>query len=121
MLTILNVIFIHSAFCGEIAEGSEPPSASHQSDQPFSLRGGKTIVIKKFEFSGNSGISTAQLERLTSHYINRPLSESNLVEIKLRIEILYRSKGYAHAEVAISPKQKEGTLTFVIKEGKRQT
>lgn len=77
-------------------------------------------MVRQFEFVGNSGITTAQLERLTNHYLNRTLSESNLSEIKLRIEILYRSKGYANVEVAIAPKQKPDTLTFIIKEGAKQ-
>jgi hemolysin activation/secretion protein len=117
MLTQIAVILIHSTLCSEIAQGAPPA----QSERPFSLRGGKTIVVQKFEFEGNSGITTAQLERLTNHYLNRTLSESNLSEIKLRIEILYRSKGYSNVEVAIAPSQKDDTLTFIIKEGKKQS
>ncbi|MBS0629639.1 MAG: hypothetical protein JSS30_05380 [Verrucomicrobia bacterium] len=115
MLTALTIIFIHTALCTEIAQG--PPVNEHS----FSLRGGKTIVVRKFEFSGNSGITTTQLERLTNPYLNHSLSESNISEIKLRIEILYRSKGYSGVQVTIPPMKSEDTLTFVIKEGKKQS
>lgn len=121
MLNALAVIFIHSALCSELAQGPMPSPAQKPADQAFSLRGGRTVVVKKFEFTGNSGITTAQLERLTNHYLNRALSESNLSEIKVRIEILYKSKGYSEVEVTIPSNQKEGTLTFAIKEGKKQS
>lgn len=118
MLTALTVIFIHSALCSEIAQG--PPPNQKQGEQPFSLRGGRTIMVRQFEFVGNNGITTAQLQRLTNHYLNRTLSESNLSEIKTRIEIMYRSKGFTNVEVSIAPKQKVDTLTFIIKEGNKQ-
>lgn len=118
MLTTLGVILIHSALCSEIAQGAQP--AQRLNDKPFSLKGGKTVMVRHFEFVGNSGISTGQLERLTNHYLNRTLSESNLSEIKLRIQILYHSKGYPNVEINIPAMQRENTLTFVIKEGKKQ-
>lgn len=114
MLTALSVIFIHTTLCSEIAQG--PPSQ----EKAFSLKGDKTIAVRHFEFSGNSAIKTQQLERLTNPYLNHVLSESTLSEIKLRIEILYRSKGYSNVQVTIPPKQGEGTLSFVIREGKKQ-
>ena len=114
MLTALTIIFIHTALSGEIAQG--PP----KSEKSFSLKGGKTITVRKFEFMGNNGVKTAQLERLTNPYLNHVLSETTLSELKLRIEILYRSKGYGNVQVTIPPMKSQDTLTFVIKEGKKQ-
>ncbi len=121
MLHVLAIILIQSSPLAEIAQGPQTPSSSAEkkAEKPFSLKGGKTIVVKQFSFAGNKAISAAQLQRLTNPYLNQSLSESNLSEIQQRIAILYKSRGYAQVEVTIPSRQQEGSITFLIKEGKK--
>ncbi|NGX47111.1 MAG: Outer membrane protein assembly factor BamA [Chlamydiae bacterium] len=115
MLGILAVIIIHSAPFDEVAEGPKMP----QKNKELSLKGGRTIVVNKIQFIGNKAISTKQLQQLTSPYLNRPISETDLTEIQERIERFYKSKGYDQVKVNIPSKQKGGVLTVDIEEGKK--
>jgi len=121
MLSIIAVILIHSSPFDEIAQGmSFPKESTDKKEKSFSLKGGKTIEVKKFEFSGNQAITTSQLEQLTAPYLNRALSGTTLSVIKQRIEFFYKDKGYSDVQVSIPPNQKKDSLVFVIKEGKKR-
>ena len=116
MLSLLTIIFIHSTPLEQLAQADTPPT---QKDQTLSLEGGKTVNVSAFEFTGNQAISTAELEKITKPYLNTSVSQSNLHAIMQKIEILYKSKGYTQVKVTVPAKQKSGTLTIVIKEGRK--
>lgn len=115
MITLLSIFFINSTPVPS-AEGATGATAQEKS---FSLDGGKTISVNQFQFQGNNGITTEQLQSLLRPYSNTPLAESDLDEIKTRILLLYSTKGYPNAVVTIPPNQKGKTLTIQIKEGKK--
>jgi len=121
VLTLLSVFLIYSTPFEEVAQGPKPPGEmpKKQAEQEFGLKGGKTIVVKQIEFSGNQAIPTAQLKNLTRPFLNHPLSETDLFEIKQRIKLLYRSKGHPEPKVSIPPKQKSHILTVIIQEVKK--
>ncbi|NGX59281.1 MAG: hypothetical protein KR126chlam3_00429 [Chlamydiae bacterium] len=114
MLGILSVILIHSAPFDEVAQGTAVP----KKDTELSLKGGRTIVVREIQFSGNNAIPTKQLEDLTSFYLNKPIAAADLSEMQQKIVSLYKSKGYSQVKVLIPSKQKGGVLTVSIQEGR---
>lgn len=116
MLALLSVFIIYSTPLEELAQGPKPPKEEQQDP---GLKEGKTILINQIEFSGNEAIPLAQLKNLSRPFLNRSLSESDLFELKQRIQLLYRSKGHPEPEVSIPVKQKSDTLMVVITEKKK--
>ncbi len=114
MLGILSVILIHSAPFDEVAQGTAVP----KKDTELSLKGGRTIVVREIQFSGNNAIPTKQLDDLTSFYLNKPIAAADLSEMQQKIVSLYKSKGYSQVKVLIPSKQKGGVLTVSIQEGR---
>lgn len=109
MIWLLSIFFIQSTATPE--GGAKTPS--------YALEGGKTVTISSIQFVGNKEIPSQQLQRLLAPYLNRSLSESDINEMKQRIELLYRSKGYDQVVVSIPEKQKSQSLVIQIEEGKK--
>ena len=116
MIQLLSVLIIHSTPFDEVAQGPAPPKGPTEA---LSLEGGKTIQVTQIHFSGNQAISTRQLEKLVNQYENKMLAEFQIQEIKQQVTLFYKSSGYNDVQVKISKKQKPGTLTVVIVEGKK--
>lgn len=112
MLEILATFIIYTAPLEELAQGPKVPG------KELTLQEGKTMSVSQINFSGNTKVTTSQLQRLCKPFLNKNLSESDLFELKRRIKLLYSSKGYPNAQVTIPSKHQKGELMVVIKEGK---
>jgi len=118
MLEIFATFFIYSTPLEELAQGPTSPSTA-QKPKELVLKEGKTLTISQFNFSGNTKITTAQLQRLCSPFLNKSLTENDLSEIEQRVKLLYKSKGYSGVVVTIPAQQKSKELAVVIIEGKK--
>ena len=83
------------------------------------LEGGTTVAASQFVIQGNQAVATDQLERLVAPYLNRSLSQSDLFEIRNRIQLTYQVKGFDKPEVIISGTPRGTTLTITIVEKKQ--
>lgn len=78
------------------------------------------IVIKRFEFSGNTAITTAELEKISSGLVGQKVTLKDLRILADKISDVYRERGYMVARAFI-PAQKiqNGVVEIQIIEGRR--
>ncbi len=83
---------------------------------------GTIIRIKKIVFEGNKTIPTEELEQVSNPYLNRPLTGSDLEQLRYRLTLLYVNypeKGYISSGAVIENQDfKDGKLCIKIIEGK---
>jgi len=115
MLAILTIFFINASS----TPGATEPKGATGPAQSFSLEAGKTVNLHSINFVGNKEVSTSQLENLVKPFLNKPFSEADLFELKQRVVLLYKSKGYTNVEVTVPAKHDKHSLTVLIKEGKK--
>ncbi|MGB3206629.1 MAG: POTRA domain-containing protein, partial [Crinalium sp.] len=71
-----------------------PPSVTPQPGEvPESSIPG-TLTVKRFEFTGNTAISSQELATVTAPYTNRPISFAELLQARSTVTQLYIDKGY---------------------------
>lgn len=75
-------------------------------------------VVSGFNFLGNSVIDSSSLSKELDTYKGRVISNNLLKEIALKIQDLYKSKGYVASTVLNAYVDNKGVLTFEIAEGK---
>lgn len=80
---------------------------------------GKTLTVQRFQFSGNTLFSDAQLAALVADYLGKPVSLIQLYEAADRITSHYVEAGYTLASAQL-PAQKisEGVVQLEILEGR---
>ena len=120
MITLLTVFFINASSTPG-ATGPTGPTGQVGPAQELTLEEGRTISVSKIEFSGNQEVPANQLETLTTPFLNRSLSEADLAELKERIQLLYRSKGFMGTKVVIASKPEGDVLKVEIEEGRKST
>ncbi|ALA56588.1 ShlB/FhaC/HecB family hemolysin secretion/activation protein [Nitrospira moscoviensis] len=78
-----------------------------------------TLLVKGFSFSGNTAVSSEDLEVVTQPYVGRSLDLSGLEAAAEQVAAYYRRKGYTLANAYI-PQQdiKFGVVTIAILEGR---
>ena len=83
----------------------------------LNLQGGETISVTSFTFEGNTMITSADLERLTNPYLNRPLAQADVESVTGRIKALYSQQSHPGVDVyALAVKPNSHALTIIIKE-----
>ena len=67
--------------------------------------GGKTVLVERFDISGNKALSTEQLQAVVGPFQGRPLSLQQIYEVADAITHYYRAQGYtlAAANVPVRP------------------
>jgi len=75
-------------------------------------------IVSGFNFTGNSVIDSSTLSQELSGYKGRVVSNNLLKEIALKIQDIYKEKGYVAAIVLNASVDNKGVLTFEIGEGK---
>jgi hemolysin activation/secretion protein len=86
--------------------------------QPPRERGGPRVLVKKFRFTGNTVISTQELETLVAPEEGKELTLDELREVAARITDQYASKGYILARAYLPPQDvREGIIEIAILEG----
>jgi len=90
----------------------EPSPAGPISKSPY-------IQVRRFQFSGNSVFTDAQLSAITAPFVNHYLSIEDLQAIRQRLSLAYIRAGYVNSG-ALLPDQSvnDGTIRYDIVEGR---
>jgi hemolysin activation/secretion protein len=77
------------------------------------------IVVKSFDIVGSSVFSQSELTKAIKSYRNRPLTLSELFQVRSVITKLYTDQGYVNSGAYIPPQElNNGTVKIAILEGK---
>ncbi len=78
-----------------------------------------SIVVDNFEIQGNTVFSPEDIQKVVSDYQGRPLSISELFQVRTAVTKLYTESGYVNSGAYIPPQELEdGTVTIAVLEGK---
>lgn len=78
-----------------------------------------SVVVKAFNFMGNSSISTEELQAVVALSLNQELDLAGLGKVADSVSRHYRSKGYAVARAYLPPQTiADGTVKINILEGR---
>ncbi len=78
----------------------------------------ETLIVKRFEFVGNTVFSTQELTNLTTRYLKRPITFNDLLKIRKEVTQLYIDKGYVTSGAIIPPQTiKGGVVVMQVVEG----
>jgi len=82
---------------------------------PFAPR----TVVRKFRITGNTVVSDAELAKITAPFENRPISSTDLEELRRQLTLYYVNHGYVNSG-AVIPDQtiKDGVVELRIIEGR---
>jgi hemolysin activation/secretion protein len=103
------------------------PPVAPPVEEKEGVYGGLRIFVKRFELSGYTVFSTAELQAITQPYEGRELTSAEIQEVRRKLTLHYINNGYINSG-AVLPDQKveggvikmqivEGELTEVIVEG----
>jgi hemolysin activation/secretion protein len=99
----------------ELFKPSEP-TPTPQEEFPASIPG--EITVKRFEFVGNTAFTQEELAEVTKSYTNRPISFSELLQVRAAVTKLYVDNGYVTSGAYIPPQTiEDGVVTIEIVEG----
>jgi hemolysin activation/secretion protein len=93
-----------------------PPLPPPESGRvPFTVR----VVVRKFRITGNTVVSDAELAKIAAPYENRPITSTDLEELRRQLTLYYVNKGYVNSG-AVIPDQSisEGVIDIRIIEGR---
>jgi hemolysin activation/secretion protein len=105
-----------------------PPSVEKETKSPqikgivspqIEVKNGTKITVKKFNVTGNTKVSSTEIEKITKDYIGREITITDLKLIADKITEIYWNKGYV-TSFAYIPAQKvvDGVVEIKIIEGK---
>ncbi|HZS68388.1 MAG TPA: POTRA domain-containing protein, partial [Burkholderiales bacterium] len=82
---------------------------------PFAVR----VVVRQFKFTGNTVVSDAELAKIAAPYENRPITSTDLEELRRQVTLYYVNKGYVNSG-AVIPDQtiSDGVIEMRIVEGR---
>lgn len=96
----------------------ESPSAIPPTPEPIPGKVPETITVIKFEFEGNTAISSEELAKVTAQFTNRPISFAELFQARSAVTKLYLERGYITSGALIPPQKLEsGVVTIQVVEG----
>lgn len=94
-----------------------PPELQNKPDPPPSEIP-QEIIVERFEVVGSSVFTPEELATITQPYQNRPLSLSELFQVRSDVTKLYTEKGYLSSGAYIPPQAlQNGILTIQVIEG----
>lgn len=106
----------------EILETTPTPNLPSQPVAPRDLP--SSIVINRFEVTGSTVFTPADLAQITSRFINKPLDFAQLLQVSSEITQLYVRNGYINSGAYIPGNQsfdvKGGTLEIKVVEGRAE-
>lgn len=68
----------------------------------------ETITVKQFKVTGNTVFSQADFDKVTSPYVNRPITIAELFQARSAVTQLYIDNGYITSGAYIPPQRLEG-------------
>lgn len=115
MVTLLTIFLIYSTPFEEVAQGpTVPGQKTNPAEQPLVLDRGRTIQVSQIVFDGNSAVTSQQLNQIAYPFLNKALSQTDIGELKKRVQLLYQSKGIDDVIVFI-PAQQKAPNTLLVK------
>lgn len=94
------------------------PDASSLTPRDGRLSGGQLFRVRRFNIVGSTAFSSETLEEQTTPFIDRPIGNEDLEELRLRLSRLYINAGYINSGAVIPDQEvKEGVVTIQIVEG----
>jgi len=93
-----------------------PPLAPPESGRvPFVPR----VTVRKFRITGNTVVSDAELEKIAAPFENRPVTSTDLEELRRQLTLYYVNRGYVNSG-AVLPDQtiSDGVVEIRIIEGR---
>ena len=96
------------------------PTAPSPSSEPEIPANDQTkITVKRFNFTGSTIFTDAELNQVIQEYLNRPLSFAELLQARTAITQFYVEQGYVTSGAYIPPQTiEDGTVTINIVEGR---
>ena len=96
----------------------ESPANIPQSPEPIPGKVPESIVVDRFEFEGNTAISSAELAVATKDFIGRRLTFAELFQARAAVTELYIKRGYITSGALIPPqKLQSGVVKIQVVEG----
>lgn len=94
------------------------PDADTMAPEAARLSSGLRLTVRRFEISGSSVFSAAELEAEAAPFLNRPIGSEDLEELRLRLTRRYVAAGYVNSG-ALIPDQavQDGVVAVRIVEG----
>lgn len=81
-----------------------------------------TIIVKRFEVVGSTVFSQEELAKATVEFTNRPISPSEVFQVRDQITELYTKNGYITSGAYIPPQKFQyGVITIQVVEGQLQS
>ncbi|HVY24800.1 MAG TPA: ShlB/FhaC/HecB family hemolysin secretion/activation protein [Steroidobacteraceae bacterium] len=71
-----------------------PPEISSATGESGKVATGPTVTVTQFNFSGNTLLTTTQLNAVVARYLNRPLDFNELQQAALAVADAYRKAGW---------------------------
>lgn len=79
---------------------------------------GDTVVIQTFEIVGSTVFAAAEFAPLTTPYVDRPITFSDILELRDEITQLYRDNGYITSGAIVPPQAlNDGVVRIQVVEG----
>jgi hemolysin activation/secretion protein len=104
----------------EIIPSPTAPTIPGQTTTPENLPA--TIVIKRFDITGNTVLPPAEIDKITSQYTNKPLDFTQLLQVASEITQLYVKNGYVNSGAYVPGNQSfdasGGTVEIKVIEGR---
>lgn len=92
-----------------------PPPTQPPLDEP-TVPG--TIIVKQFQFNGNTAFSSEELVAVTEPFTDRPISFTELLQARSAVTQLYVNNGYITSGAFIPPQEiEDGVVTIEVLEG----
>ena len=85
---------------------------------PLESLGGATVVVKTFQFAGNTLLSNQQLAPSVTSFVNRPLEFTELQNAAIAVASVYRKAGWVVRAYLPQQDVTGGAVTIQIIEGK---
>ena len=118
---------------GQILQQTRPPNWIAPSNQPLtpipltpnqsevpkaSASSEARVLVERFDFVGNTSISSAALRQELSEFAGKQLNFGDLMQVVERIETRYKREGYFLAQGSLPPQKiRNGVIEITINEG----
>jgi hemolysin activation/secretion protein len=91
----------------------ESPSSIPPNPQAIPGKVPENIVVDRFEFEGNTAISSEELAAVTAPFTKKPISFAELFQARAAVTDLYLKRGYITSGALIPPQQLQGGVVKI--------
>jgi hemolysin activation/secretion protein len=88
-------------------------------EAPPAAASSKTMIVQRFEFSGNTLFGSDELSAQIKDYLDRPVTLLEIFEAADKVADFYVSRGYTLASVNVPPQKiDQGSVRLLVSEGR---